>query len=312
MEINTSFDVPVLLVMFNRPTLALQVFERIREARPSTLYLAVDGPRLNHPTDNEAVLACRDIENRVDWPCAIKTLYRTENLGCKKAVSSAITWFFEQVEAGIILEDDCLPDLTFFEFCRILLHKYTHEHKVMHIGGANLYGGHKWGGETFFFSNIPHIWGWATWRRAWQHYDVNMNSYPEFMRSEEIKNVITYSPSVSYWQTAFYGTYSGNIDTWDYQWVFAIWKNKGLSIIPNQNLISNIGFGESATHTLSNSEFANLGTIPLETKRIIFPKAITLNKEAVHYALARFYAPSSWWNKLRSIKNYFIGYKSYI
>ncbi|UFH55970.1 nucleotide-diphospho-sugar transferase [Spirosoma sp. KNUC1025] len=296
------YDIPILLIMFNRPEMALQVFSRIRLARPKTLYLTVDGPRLDRATDEKDVLACQSIERYVDWPCTVKTLYRTENLGCKRAVSSAITWFFEQVEMGIILEDDCLPDLTFFDYCQVLLNKYALDPKIMHVGGANIYENHKWGSDSYFFSTIPHIWGWATWRRAWLVYDVTMKDYPLFKRSKYIKEIVTGLPSLSYWLKIFDETYLGNIDTWDYQWVFAIWKNEGISIIPNQNLITNIGFGELATHTLSESGFANLPTVPMEIKDIKHPLEVSLNKEAINFAFTKFFSSTSWWGKFKSIR----------
>ena len=306
-------SVPILLVVFNRPDHTRQVLERLRQVRPDTLYIAIDGPRTNHKTDVINVLACKELVGEIDWPCAIHTLFRDENLGCRRAVSSAIDWFFQHVEQGIILEDDCLPDHTFFEFCRILLKKYEDETTIMHIGGTNLYGGLTWGVDSYFFSKIPHVWGWATWRRAWALYDVTMRDYPAFKDAAEIEKIVTYPPSRSYWKFSFRNTYSGIIDTWDYQWAFAIWKNQGLSIIPNQNLITNIGFGATATHTVDDSEYANLPSIPIDINNMSHPRLIALNAEALDYAFARFYLLPSWWGvKVSNLRKRVNKYKNLI
>ena len=298
-----TFDTPILMIMFNRPYLAIRVFERVKQMKPASLFLAVDGPRSQYPDETDAVNQCQQIAESVDWPCQVHTLFRETNLGCKKAVSSAIDWFFEHVEAGIILEDDCLPDLTFFDFCQVLLHRYTHEASVMHIGGANLYSGLTWGEETYFFSSIPHIWGWATWRRAWKSFDITMSNYPQFRKNQGIRRIVDNTLSGKYWQNLFDKTYANEIDTWDFQWVFAIWSQRGLSIIPNQNLITNIGFGEAATHTVNDTEFANLSTQAIDISRIIHPSDLVVNHEAVEYAFEKMYQPTSWFSsKVKAIK----------
>lgn len=311
MNISTLTTVPVLLILFNRPNHTRQVLQRLRQVRPESLYVAVDGPRVGHPTDAENVAACKVLVNEIDWPCTVIPLYRQTNLGCKIAVSSAIDWFFQHVEQGIILEDDCLPDETFFDFCRILLKKYADETTVMHIGGTNLYGGLTWGSNSYFFSKVAHVWGWATWRRAWTLYDVAMSDYPAFKDAGGIEQTVTYPPSRSYWRASFDGTYAGGVDTWDYQWVFTIWKHMGLSIIPNQNLITNIGFDEAATHTVGDSEFANLPTNPMDINNLSYPNALALDEEALNYAFERFYQLPSWWRvKLSNLRRRISMYKS--
>lgn len=302
-ENRAVFDVPLLFILFNRPQHARQVLNRVRQIRPATLFVAVDGPRANRPDDQANVQQCIALLNEIDWPCTVTKLIHEQNLGCKRAVSCAIDWFFEHVETGIILEDDCLPDTSFFDFCRVLLHRYADEPKVMHIGGANLYGKHTWSTNTYFFSIIPHIWGWATWRRAWKLYDVAMGDYPQFKRSKELEKRVTHVPSIKYWQSALDGTYSGTIDTWDYQWVYTIWKNQGLCIIPNQNLITNIGFDGTATHTVAESDMANLPTVSIDYRQIKHPGALLVEKEAVNYAFAKFYQLPSWWQtKINNLK----------
>ncbi|HEY4288445.1 MAG TPA: hypothetical protein VGN00_15180 [Puia sp.] len=240
---------PILLIVFNRPSHARAVFEKVRAARPSRLYVAVDGPREHRPEDAALVQETIGIYENIDWPCEVRRLVRKDNLGCKMAVSSAISWFFANEERGIILEDDCLPDASFFPYCDHLLEKYQATDSVMHINGVNFQDGNRRGSGTYYFSKICHVWGWASWRRAWQKYDINMNGLEEFFSQKLYLSVLNYKDSLQYWQSSFVRTKEGLIDTWDYQWVFSVWKNNGLSITPNVNLISNIGFDEMATHT---------------------------------------------------------------
>ncbi|GAB4002158.1 hemolytic protein HlpA [Spirosoma daeguense] len=251
------FDVPILFILFNRPQHARRVLDRIREVRPAQLFIAIDGPREGNVKDIEGVKLCVELLNEIDWPCSVIKLIREQNLGCKVAVSSAITWFFSQVEFGIILEDDCLPDKSFFYFSRELLLKYEQDERVMHIGGTKLLSNHPPIYDSYTFSTVCHIWGWATWRRAWKHYDMLISDYPKHKESL-IKEKVKDKSSQLYWRNIFDQTYRGELDTWDFQWVYCTWINNGLSIIPDRNLITNIGFGELATHTTVDSPFANL------------------------------------------------------
>lgn len=297
------FDVPVLFLLFNRPSHASEVLNRIRLLKPAELFIAVDGPRPDRRDDQENVQQCLELLNDVDWPCTVRKLVREHNLGCKKAVSSAIDWFFDQVDYGIILEDDCLPDPSFFEFCKITLIKYRDNYEVMHIGGSNVYKKKVWSEDTYFFSIIPHIWGWATWRRAWKLYDVTMNGYPQFKDSFGIEKIVTYTPSISYWRVAFDNTYTSVIDTWDYQWVYTIWKNKGLCVIPNQNLVTNIGFDGTGTHTLVKTDVANMPTTSIISNQIKHPPLVKVNEAAVVYAFRKLYRLPSWFqNKIHGLK----------
>ncbi|QNF32333.1 nucleotide-diphospho-sugar transferase [Adhaeribacter swui] len=240
---------PVLIIGFNRPKHIQQVFNAIKQAKPNRLYIAVDGPRKDRKADLINVQETINIFENIDWPCNVKRLIRKENLGCKMAVSSAITWFFEHEEQGIILEDDCLPSSSFFNYCEYLLDKYKYNDSIMHINGVNFQDGIVRGTGSYYFSKICHVWGWATWRRAWEKYDIEMKEVETFFEYNIYKSVINYPNSLKYWQSAFYKTKQGLIDTWDYQWVYSVWKNNGLAIASNYNLVSNIGFDEMATHT---------------------------------------------------------------
>jgi len=248
----------VLFIVFNRLNTTKQVFEAIREAKPPRLYIAADGPRKAKESEEQEVKKVREyIESHIDWKCEVKTLFREKNSGCKMAVSGAIDWFFENEKMGIILEDDCLPSQSFFWFCEELLKKYKDDMRVWNIGGYKpLYlEGDEY---SYNFSRFTHIWGWASWANRWSHYDVTLSKYKEnrnflseyeFFREDfENKSRIKILDNVI----------NGNIDTWDYQWNFTVRLNNGLSIRPSVNLVGNVGFGESATHTSNkNSEVEN-------------------------------------------------------
>lgn len=243
----------VLLVIFNRPETTRIVFEAIRKAKPPRLYIAADGPRPEVPTDLKKCEEARDIVNQVDWNCDVKTLFREKGLGCGLGPSSAFSWFFEHEEAGIILEDDCLPSQSFFWFCEELLERYRDDNRVMHIGGNNfLNGWQKDRDYSYYFSNSGHIWGWATWRRAWKLFDFNISLYDKLKNKNYFENFFLNPVEKIYRLRKFDKTIAGaHVNWWDYQWDFARYINSGLAIVPKINLIKNIGFGEDATHTLN-------------------------------------------------------------
>lgn len=263
-----QLDTPVLFLVFNRPKTTKKVFEEIRKARPKKLYLASDGPREHNRNDEINNSDVRKIISKVDWPCEVKKLFRKKNLGCKKAVSSAIDWFFDNVKEGIILEDDCLPSQSFFVYCQELLKKYRKDKRVMQISGTNLWEDkipNK--GEDYFFSKYSMIWGWATWKRAWKHYNLKIPSWEKVKEKGVYKKFFKNKVANFYYKRIFERCFEGSITTWDYQWLYARLINKGLSINPKRNLISNIGFGESSIHTKGfDPRYSNL-----DRKDIHFP-----------------------------------------
>lgn len=269
---------PLLFLTFNRPQETAVVFEEaIRKYRPSKLYMATDGPRPGRKDDETQCRAVREIISRVDWDCEVKTLFREQNLGCKNAVSSAISWFFEQEEQGIILEDDCLPNEDFFRFCDTLLPYYKEDEKVMHIGGNNFQDGIKRGDGSYYFSSIPHVWGWASWRRAWKQYDIYLSDLETVKKNNHLP-----LDEKSFWFHTFKRVKQNEINTWDYQWTYSLWKAGGKAIIPQVNLVTNIGFGTSATHTSSgDDDLSSLKTYPL--KEITHPGQNQINREADRY-----------------------------
>jgi hypothetical protein len=253
-------NTPVLFLIFNRPDTTRQVFAKIREIQPRQLFIAADGPR-NIPGEAEkCALTRKTVMDAIDWDCEVKTLFRTENLGCGVAPSQAISWFFEQVEQGIILEDDCLPDASFFTFCEELLNYYKDDTSVMHIGGTNSQFGRKRGNASYYFSKYPHIWGWATWKRAWQQFQFSFSKDDNDALPSIFEDYRFSLAEKEYWKNHWNLIKDGERkDIWDIQWTFSCWLNRGITIVPNQNLISNIGFHADATHTLAaDSALANL------------------------------------------------------
>lgn len=241
----------VLFIIFKKVDTTQKVFEKIREARPPRLYIAADGPRLDKLGEAKQCMATRKIVENIDWPCEVHRLYREKNLGCGKGVSSAISWFFEYEEEGVIIEDDILPHIDFFRYCDEMLEKYRHTARVKCVCGNNKFYEEVSYPYSFFFSHYVTIWGWATWRRTWKEYDFSLKSLSKnsFLRSvkllpvkKECKEgaINIYNIMVS----------DNPIDTWDYQLLFSIWYNDGLNIIPINNLCKNIGIGHvDAIHT---------------------------------------------------------------
>jgi hypothetical protein len=249
---------PVAFLIFNRPDTTLKVFKEIEKAKPSKLLIVADGPRASKPGEAEKCAATRAIIEQISWDCEVITNYSEINLGCKKRISSGLDWIFNTVEEAIILEDDCLPHPTFFRYCQELLAYYRDDKRVMHISGDNFQFGNKRTKDSYYFSHYSHVWGWASWRRAWQNYDVEMKLWPTIKDDNWLTDILKDKESILYWENIFQSAYEGKIDTWDYQWLFACWLQSGLSILPNVNLVSNIGFGIEATHTIGKSELANI------------------------------------------------------
>ncbi len=267
MYLDKQFEIPVLLIAFNRPGVTKQVFESIRNIRPKKLYFAVDSYRVGIINEYELVSEVKSIIEGVDWDCQVKTLFAHRNLGCKVAVSNAINWLFQNEEMGVILEDDCLPNLDFFRFCDKMLNYYKENDSIMSITGVNFQNGQLRGNGSYYFSKFSQIWGWATWKRAWSKYDVNISSWPLSKNDFCWESVFKENYKRKYFEKKFSQTYNNEIDTWDYQWQYCIWENNGLIVTPNKNLIKNIGFGHDATHTnnlnhkLANMVYENLGEI---------------------------------------------------
>ena len=278
-----AFKTPVLFLIFNRPETTQQVFSAIRKAKPLHLYVAADGPRPGFVDEAKHCELAREVATNVDWDCEVKTLFRENNLGCRFAVSEAIDWFFEQELEGIILEDDCLPDQSFFFFCQKVLEHFRHDTRIMHVGGTNFQFGNNQTKYSYYFSRYVHVWGWASWRRAWTFYDEKMTQLPVDKYNEILIHWREDGQNfIRYWNNVFQQTARGEIDTWDHQWTFACWNQNGLSVVPSVNLISNLGFSKESTHTKKTSPLANMSTDRIELP-LIHPQLILRHQKADRY-----------------------------
>lgn len=240
---------PVVFLVFNRPDTTKKVFEAIRQAKPSKLFVIADGPRKHKPDDEEKCKMTRAIFDEIDWDCDVVKNFSDLNLGCGERVSSGLNWVFEMVEEAIILEDDCLPHPSFFQFCEELLEYYRHDERIFLISGNNFQFGKKRTEYSYYFSHHLHIWGWATWRRAWQYYDYDMLLWPVIRDNNWLKSRLDTAREQEYWTDIFERTYNKKINTWDYQWLFTYWTQNGLIILPKVNLVTNIGCRTDGTHT---------------------------------------------------------------
>ena len=272
----------VLFLVFNRPETTTRVFDAIRQARPTHLYVGADGARGDREGEAERVIEVRRIATQIDWPCEVKTLFRERNLGCRDAVTEAINWFFEHEEAGIILEDDCLPSSDFFVFCDALLKRYRNDQRIWQISGYNAtptsYAPYN---SSYLYSAYGSIWGWATWRDRWANFEPNLSiqkgsgmvefaldalpkdEYPD-RRRRQLDRVISEQRSI-----------------WDFQWFYTRLVNSGLSVVPKRNLISNIGFGADSTHTSSAPPFPQPALEDIEFPLVAPPRVLRDRKRDV-------------------------------
>ena len=243
----------ILFLVFNRPLLTQAVFDTIKKSRPSRIFIAADGPRKNNESDAILCKKVRDVVNQVDWDCEIKTLFREENLGCRTAITSAIDWFFDHTDAGIILEDDCLPSESFFNFCALTLEKYKSNEKIMQINGSFHLSQFKSFDESYYFSKLNSCWGWATWKRAWGTFDADMIGYEESRDKGEIDKYYE-NRQISNWMISYLEeANSPSCGIWSTQWSYSILKNNGLCINPTFNLVNNIGFFDAPTSGIHES-----------------------------------------------------------
>ena len=248
----TQLMTPVLFLIFSRPETTKKVFEAIRKAKPSRLYVAADGPRDGVSGEPLRCEQARKIATSVDWECEVHTLFRQENLGCGNGPSTAITWFFEHEAEGIILEDDCVPSPSFFRFCSEMLERYRDDYRIMHIAGTNLEGSRRRNKQySYGFSRFTYCWGWATWRRAWKFHDFDMKRYREIADKKYLEGYYNSIYESDYFEYVFAKVHNGDRrNIWDYQWQFACLINSGLVVVPVSNLVVNIGLGVLATNTL--------------------------------------------------------------
>jgi hypothetical protein len=286
---------PVLFLVFNRPEPTRQVFQAIRVYRPTHLYIAADGPRPEKPGEWRLCGDVRSVVEEVDWECQVQTLFRDQNVGCGAAVSGAISWFFEHEEQGIILEDDCLPDPSFFPFCAEMLDRFRDEPKVGSISGDNFLPPTLHLDRPYGFSKYVQIWGWATWRRFWKHYDFELSG-DEAEWESIIRRMNPIENQAKYWLQILQALRSGLIDTWDYQVMFSAWKADLVHIFPSRNLICNLGYGADATHTNFHSPLAGLRQESINNYEITLPVEVDSQiDEATFYFRFLESLSNVWW-----------------
>lgn len=291
---------PVLFIIFLREDTARKVFEKIREAKPPRLYVAADGPRPGRPDDVEKCKATRSIINEVDWDCEVKTLFREKNLGCGKGVSSAITWFFENEEQGIILEDDILPNIEFFQFCDEMLDFYKNDERIHLIAGYNAFFEGYEAPYSYYMSKFMSIWGWASWRRVWKTYELDATKIDKKMFFEKLKDRYS-EPVRRHYKTIYKMMSNHKNDTWDYQFFFNQIMFDRYSIIPFKNVTSNIGCGTGDASHASSSADAYIKKIISHHNNPIYPltkpEGIYVNEEA-----DKIFAKSSRWEQPTLVK----------
>ena len=288
---------PVLVVAFNRPDITRRVLDAVQAAGVKRLFYAVDGPRPVRAGEEVAVAAVQELGLALRNQLAFTPLFQSTNLGCKVAVSRAITWFFDQVEEGIVLEDDCLPHPTFFPFAAELLDRFRHDRRIFMVSGDNFQFGRRRTADSYYFSRYPHTWGWATWRRAWREYDHGMKRWPKLRQTDWLLDILGDVAAARYWRRLFDETYEERNAAWDYRWTYSMWLNGGLAILPNVNLVSNIGYGSAGTHTWWRwSKFAEMGT-----SAMVFPLAhppFTIRDDKADRYTQRTVFKSRWWRKV--------------
>lgn len=288
---------PIIFLVFNRPELTERVFARIREVRPTKLFVVADGPRSDRPGEAEKCRTVRElIERGIDWPCELVRDYSEVNLGCGRRVASGITNAFELIEEAIILEDDCLPDPTFFRFCAELLERYRDEQGVGVICGTNHQYGEVRGSKSYFFSRYCHVWGWATWRRAWKKFDYAMVDWPQWRDHGGVNQMFSRGTVRRFWRWTWNETFNGRIDTWDYRWTYSCLRHELLSVLPCRPLVQNIGFGPDATHTYSAAGFQEAScpmSFPLQC-----PSEITTDSSAEDRTASKEYSRRIVWARI--------------
>lgn len=277
---------PIALIIFNRPKQTRQVFESIRLIKPEKLYVIADG----HRTKDEQSLCdeTRAIIETIDWRCDLKKKYSDKNLGCGINESKGLDWVFDQEDQAIILEDDCLPHPSFFPFCEELLERYKNNNAIMHISGNFFqHKNNKFKDRNSYYGSVlPHVWGWATWKRAWKKYDYDLTQWPEEKQKQTLAPWFKNPAAYEYWSGIWDQYYTEKINNYDARWVFACMINKAICINPTVNLISNIGFDESATHTKIPDESANIPTKEMHFP-LIHPDKLAINYQADEFTFRK-------------------------
>lgn len=283
-------DTPILLIAWRRPHTLRQVINAIRPAAPTRVFVACDGPNRDRPGEVEKVAATRAvISNEIDWPCQLELFYSDVNQGCRLGVSRAITWFFDHVEKGIVLEDDCVPSPYFLEFCQFNLEKHKNNQRIWQISGYNSLtkaSAASLSTPEYFYSKYGSIWGWASWRDRWASFDSELSLF------EDKELLYFFLNSLEPWENPARRLRQINLirsgyDTWDWQWLFCRIMNSGLSVVPASSLISNCGFGPDAAHTIKPKRQYRAPSVSLKTGSLSNPNHFLISKDYDKYILNR-------------------------
>lgn len=271
-------QIPVLLLVFNRPDHAVKVAERLVDIGASKVFIAADAPRPDRAGEAELCRKTLELVEKTLLPrCEVQWCIREHNLGCRKAVSTAIDWFFSHVEEGIVLEDDCLPNPSFFSYCASLLDKYRDDSRIMHISGNNFFEYDRNDAASYHFSRVNHCWGWATWARAWKLYDHDLDTLDEFLEKDRLKDIFKERYLQHYLYDILRAVREGRIDSWAYIWGYSCYSNSGLTCRPHVNLVSNIGF-DSGTRTEKGDIRSDMRDRSIELP-LVHPRLILANAQ---------------------------------
>ena len=277
---DSSSIAPIALLVFNRPHLLARVIDQIRRVQPPLILVVADGPRPNVPADVQLCAEVRAlVRDRIDWGAKVLTHYSEINLGLRKRVSTGLDWVFQNVEEAIMFEDDCLPDPTFFRFCTDLLGHYRHDTRIGAIAGTNFQPQNPSCAESYYFSKYPHCWGWATWRRAWKLFDSDLTEWPRLRDQRWLNGLFADELQARFWEQLFEGVHEGKINSWAYAWTFSCWAQSMMTILPQSNLVTNVGFGEAATHTTASGSRFELKATPISFP-LSHPKTVAIDAAA--------------------------------
>lgn len=288
-------DTPVLLLIFNRPDKVRELIASLEKIKPKKIYISADGPRSHIPSDKNNCEEARKIAINLSWECQIYTNFSNENLGCMSGPVKGISWFFSNEEMGIILEDDCIPTNSFFSFTTELLEKYKDNERVMHINGTSFITPEQANScnSTYYFSAITFVWGWASWRRAWQHFDIKMSEIMETENKLIQNKIFIQNKHRRFWVNLFkHVKNKPQLGIWDAQWAFTVMSQNGINITPTKNLIENIGFGNDATHTTERFPHASKSySFSTET---VHPNNTAINRQLDEIIMDKVFYISFW------------------
>ena len=279
-------ETPIVLFIFRRPDLTRQVFESIRAAQPKHFLIVADGPR--NPSEADLCALTRQVLDHIDWPCEVLRNYADVNMGLRARLVSGLSWVFDLFPEAIILEDDCVPHPDFYRFCQEMLERFRDVPQVMHISGDNFLSKDLAVSESYYFSRYPHVWGWATWRRAWQHYDPEMFEWRNPATQKNMLSQFAQSSERRFWQASWDGVLAGTVKSWAYQWTFSCLLQDGLCVMPAHNLVENIGFRADGTNTLSTDDQLQYQTSALSFP-LTHPNQLTRNQAADRYTASLFF-----------------------